>query len=489
MAERKKKRTIGRAIRLAGCAVLLLALVIGGMSLIKGYFILSPQVHLSVQGSQKQDIDAFSKYTDEGAVAMLGKTDLSDQIKTEGSVNTKVPGSYIVTYSLDYKGKHYTQQRTVRVVDRDAPELKLKGEDTVVVSRMELFDEPGYTAKDRCDGDLTDCVTVEQQKKDATTYRVVYQVADKAGNMAEAVRTLEIRDIVPPELELRGEEHMFVPRGDRFTDPGAVATDDADGDLTEAITCTGTVDTDAVGDYTLRYSVSDSAENRAEVKRTVTVYEESADNPNRIYLTFDDGPTEKVTPHILDVLEKNHIKATFFILKYSDEDKPILQRMINAGHTVGIHGYSHDYATIYSSEKAFMNSIQTLHDQVQKDFGYDAKVIRFPGGSSNTISADYKKGIMTCLTKRVEQEGYTYFDWNVDSSDANGNNVDASTIYESTTQGLFKDGNNVVLMHDSYYKTTTADALQKIIDYGHKNGYSFLPITADTTPCHHGVAN
>ena len=163
--------------------------------------------------------------------------------------------------------------------------------------------------------------------------------------------------------------------------------------------------------------------------------------------------------------------------------------MINEGHTVAIHGYSHDYAKIYASDEAFMQNIYKLRDRLLADFGYNATIIRFPGGSSNTVSASYNKGIMTRLAARVQQEGFSYFDWNVSSGDASATKRTKTQIYNAVVKGLRPGRNNVVLMHDAGGKQTTVDALQDIINYAKANGYVLAPITPGTAPVHHGIAN
>ena len=163
--------------------------------------------------------------------------------------------------------------------------------------------------------------------------------------------------------------------------------------------------------------------------------------------------------------------------------------MINEGHTVAIHGYTHDYATIYANDDAFMNNVYRLRDKLLADFGYNATIIRFPGGSSNTVSKAYNKGIMSRLVKRVEAEGFVYFDWNVSSGDASSGGKSSAQIYQNVVNGLRRGRGNVVLMHDSGAKRTTAGALQDIINYGKANNYTFLPLTPGTAPVHHGVAN
>ena len=206
-------------------------------------------------------------------------------------------------------------------------------------------------------------------------------------------------------------------------------------------------------------------------------------------LTFDDGPSDRVTPRVLDTLKEYNVHATFFIVNYGESGKALIRRMIDEGHTVAIHGYSHDYAAIYKSDEAFMQNIYRLRDRLRSDFGYEAAIIRFPGGSSNTVSRQYSVGIMSRLAQRVQAEGFTYFDWNVSSGDAAGTPASSGQIYNNVTSALRHGRSNVVLMHDAGAKGTTADALPDIIRYCLANGYSIQPITPATKPVHHGIAN
>ena len=207
----------------------------------------------------------------------------------------------------------------------------------------------------------------------------------------------------------------------------------------------------------------------------------------KVALTFDDGPSD-ITPEVLDILQENEIKATFFIVDYSEEDKSKIQRIIDEGHTLGLHGLSHDYAKIYSSVDAITENFIGLQKKILNDFDYNAIYIRFPGGASNTISKKYCDGVMTAATSKVEQEGFTYYDWNVDVNDA-GSARTANKVYDNFVAGIVPQRENVVLMHDGYGHQPTADALQKIIDYAKENGYVFSEITEDTIPVQHGVNN
>ena len=136
-----------------------------------------------------------------------------------------------------------------------------------------------------------------------------------------------------------------------------------------------------------------------------------------IYLTFDDGPSRN-TSYILDVLKSENVKATFFITgKGSDY---IIKREYEEGHSIGLHTYSHNYKAIYSKVDAYFKDIEAVNQRLCDITTTRSKIVRFAGGSSNTISRRYKKGIMSELTKEVIARGYKYYDWNIDSGDASG---------------------------------------------------------------------
>lgn len=207
-----------------------------------------------------------------------------------------------------------------------------------------------------------------------------------------------------------------------------------------------------------------------------------------ICLTFDDGPSLEITNQILDILQEKNVKATFFILDYDDEKLDIINREIEDGHTVALHGYSHDYATIYSSLEATTNNFVALQEKLYADTGYYSNFIRFPGGSSNTVSKKYCTGIMTEATQTLTEMGFVYFDWNVDSQDAGGAKS-AEEVYTNVTSTLVEGRTNVVLMHDASNKIYTLEALSSIIDYGLEHGFEFKSITQDTKVVQHNVNN
>lgn len=194
-----------------------------------------------------------------------------------------------------------------------------------------------------------------------------------------------------------------------------------------------------------------------------------------VYLTFDDGPT-KNTLQILDILKKNGVKATFFVIGQNPE---IYKKIVDEGHEIAIHTYSHDYKEIYASEEAFFKDLYKLRDLIKEYTGKDPKVTRFPGGSSNRKAS---KELKMKLINRLTKEGYVYQDWNCDSTDASGNKVPAAILAQKSIC-VPREVN--LLMHDSFAKTTTVEALQSIIDSYKSKGYIFDVLTIDSPRFQH----
>ena len=203
-----------------------------------------------------------------------------------------------------------------------------------------------------------------------------------------------------------------------------------------------------------------------------------------VYLTFDDGPSS-YTPQILDTLDKYGVKATFFV-KNGGKYNYLMKDIVNRGHSIGLHTYSHDYAKIYKSDTAYFNDLNKISDLVFEQTGVRTKIMRFPGGASNTVSRKYSKGIMSRLTKSVKQQGYVYFDWNCSNGDADGANTVQKQL-NFCSQYSKSASTVIVLMHDT--KKTTRDALPKIIEYYKSCGFKLGVITTSTPPIQHRVNN
>ena len=247
-------------------------------------------------------------------------------------------------------------------------------------------------------------------------------------------------------------------------------------------------DENIIADVETEKPAQTNGDSNQETSKKQDDVDQEADKKGVIYLTFDDGPSLDSTPKILDILKEENVKATFFLLNYTSAKEKLVKREVEEGNSIGIHGYSHKYKKIYQSEDAYMENLNKMQSKIEKSTGIKTTLTRFPGGSSNTISR-FNKGIMTKLTQKVQEEGYQYYDWNVDSGDAGGAKNEKQ-VYNNVINSLSKKRSNVVLMHDFSNNEKTIKELKKIIQYGKENGYEFRRITADCgLVMHHNVLN
>ena len=288
----------------------------------------------------------------------------------------------------------------------------------------------------------------------------------------------KLEDTSPPVVTLIDGEKNRIAVGSKWSDPGVDAYDIGS---EVSINTEGEADPNTVGEYTIKYTVSDESGNSTELTRIVNVIKPTG----TIYLTFDDGPSEH-TGRLLDVLKKYNVKATFFVTGRGDDN--YFKREYEEGHTVALHTNTHSYAYVYSSVDNYFADLQTISDRVKAQTGEESKLIRFPGGSSNLVSTryDHRSHIMTTLVNEVTARGYTYFDWNVDSNDAGGAKS-AEEVYGNVTSRLVVGGDSVVLQHD--VKGFSVDAVESIIQYGLEHDFIFKKLDKDSFTAHHGVNN
>ncbi|MBE6908219.1 MAG: peptidoglycan-N-acetylglucosamine deacetylase [Ruminococcaceae bacterium] len=349
------------------------------------------------------------------------------------------PGVYEVRYTAAYGKLTAGGAYPLRVVDTTPPELTVD-EDTLTAS-----------ARDRADGDLTDRVVVTDQGE-----KIVFSVTDSSGNRAE--KTV-LRDLTPPVLTL----------GDGLLDFTCV--DAKDGDLYDRVRLreSGGV---------LYYEAADRQGNVATAEKKI------AGSGHVAYLTFDDGPGP-YTAGLLDTLARYDVKATFFVVGRS-EYLDLLPRMKAEGHSIAAHTYSHDYARVYASVDSYFDDLDRVQQKIEEQVGERTALVRFPGGSSNTVSRQYTPGIMTQLSRMLGERGLVYFDWNVSGADTS-NIATTESVAGNIKNGIWGHDVSVVLQHD--VKDFSVAAVEEILRWGKENGVVFLPLTPESSTAHHRIGN
>lgn len=428
------------------------------------------------------------QYEEEGYTAI----DLCDGDITAKVTTTEANG--IVTYTVtDSSGNTATATRQIVYKDVIPPVITLTDGEITKTQLGQDYVDPGFVAVDECDGDITANVIVEGSVDGHAegAYTLTYKVADSSNNETVVTRKITVTDLIGPTLSLSGEKKMFIKVGSTYSEPGYSAIDNIDGDMTAQVSVSGSVDTSKMGSNTLTYTVTDSNGNTVTDSRYVYVYEKQAvsatQNPGDkvVYLTFDDGPS-KHTATLLNILDKYGVKATFFVTNQFPSQQGMIGEAHRRGHTIALHTYNHKFNEVYASEAAYYEDLQKIHDIAYAQTGVTPTIVRFPGGTSNTVSRKYCKGIMSTLADTLSYHGYFYCDWNVDSRDAAGaKSTDA--IASNVIAGIQKHNISIVLQHDIY--GNSVNAVEQIIFWGLENGYTFLPMTESTPMVHFPASN
>ena len=426
------------------------------------------------------EINIGTKYKDPGfkAYNLVGK--YNNKVKITGKVNTKKIGKYEIKYSYKFLFFKKKTTRIVMVLDKEAPTIKLEYDDEKICKNK--YKEYKYSAVDNYDGDLTDKVKVELKDN-----KLIYTVSDSSKNNTVLTKKITIKTDNKPTINLKGSQSISLYIGNEFKEPGYEASDECDGDLTNKVRVDGSVDKNKKGSYKITYTVFNSNETKTEVTRTVNIIDmpAAADGSGKtVYLTFDDGPGS-YTKSILDTLDKYGVKATFFVTNQYPAYQYLIAEEAKRGHTVAVHTYTHKY-NVYTSVDTYIDDFNKMNDVIEKQTGSKSKLFRFPGGSSNTISRKFSSGVVTRIASEMSNRGYVYFDWNVDSRDAE--NASSSVIYNSVINGVSRCGGScVVLMHD--VKGNTANILDSILAELKRRNYNFAVLTESSPTAHHKIAN
>lgn len=194
------------------------------------------------------------------------------------------------------------------------------------------------------------------------------------------------------------------------------------------------------------------------------------DGDKVIYLTFDDGPSSKVTPQILDILKKNNVRATFFLLGANVDKHPeVVSRMAREGHSLATHSYSHDMTYLYQNTDNFLDEINKSKTAITNVVGEEkfSGIFRFPGGAFRNERAEFKEALL--------ELNMPYVNWNCLTGDSETKNPISANLYNRAIRTANSAGQDslVLLMHDTNAKQATVDALPAIIKYFKDQGYRF----------------
>lgn len=449
----------------------LVLMIVPIIILISIYFL---TIHISFENIENVVINVFENYEDELPKACLkdifNKCIKKIEVTSLGTVDTNKIGTYEITYTA----KNKQIKKIISVLDTEKPVITIKDEEIIACPNTSDINI-SYTVSDNYTQDLK----VNKIIKDNN---LILEAIDSSGNKTTIIREINFLDNEKPKINLKGEKTIYLIKGEKYKEPGYEATDNCIKNMTEKVKVTNNININKVGKYEINYEASDGF-NKTVVNRIVYVYEKKPDisiGDKVIYLTFDDGPSV-YTKELLNILKEYNVKATFFVT--GNGNREYIKKAYNEGHSIGIHTYSHVYKNVYASEEAYFNDLEKVQKIIKEQTGEESRLVRFPGGSSNTVSR-FNKGIMTRLSKELERRGYKYFDWNVSSSDTVKSNSDdiANTVIRR-----LKKGNNVVLQHDTKYYSVKA--VRKIIEYGLANGYTFDKLDVTSPTVHHGINN
>ena len=468
---------------------LIVLLVVTGVNAFIIYNFLNPtrKVTVALLESENYSTEVKTDFNDPGYEVKVGKDVLDKKdytVEVKGEVDTSKLGEYELTYNIKYKHKTYEVKRKVNVVDTEAPTLNVENEKIEIdYCTKKEKSELKYSVVDNYDEDLTEKVTREEIEE-----KIVLTVEDSSGN--KTIKEVPIEYTAKPKdvLGLNGSANIYVVVGGTYEEQG-VKSEDGCGNKLGEVKTEGSVDTSKVGDYVITYIVNKNGKEE-KLTRTVHVVENVPIQNNEdgtgkvVYLTFDDGPGG-YTQSLLDILDKYpEVKVTFFVTNQFPKYNYLIGEEARRGHTVAVHTLTHKW-NIYTNVETYRDDFNKMNDIIEQQTGKRSQLFRFPGGSSNTISRNYSKGVVRAIAQAMQADGYVYFDWNVDSEDAAGAGTERA--YNNVVRGISRRNSSVVLMHDIH--KTSIPAAERIIQYGLEHGYTFKGLTTSSPTAHHGINN
>ncbi|MEG1475228.1 MAG: polysaccharide deacetylase family protein [Longicatena sp.] len=423
-------------------------------------------------------VEINNSYQPKDFISSLRNIEQKD-IHIKDSINTEKLG----TYELIYEAKNHKFKLSYIVVDKKKPIVEVQ------TQNVSIHEKPDASIFIKSIKDDTKTSVAFKEAYEFNTLgdkTITLVVTDEAKNTTEIQVLVHVltKDEVPPVIE---NVHDFTIKQGEDVDliKDVKAIDERDGNVKVNVD-KGSFDNQKPGTYKITYSAIDRAGNIAKKDATISVNDVNETSNKIIYLTIDDGPSAN-TPKILDILDRYQVKATFFVSAQCPDYLSYIKLAHSKGHAIGLHTYSHNYAQLYANDAAYFADLANIAAVVKEQTGSDSHIIRFPGGGSNTISANYSAGIMTRLAQAVSQKGYHYYDWNSSSGDGNSAVNSATLVANAKSYG----GGSPLMMltHDHSGSSSSVDALPSIIEYYKGLGYTFKVVDTSVPGYHHGINN
>lgn len=398
-------------------------------------------------------------------------------------INFSKPGKYPITYSYN----NIKTTITIELKDTIKPDLEIQELTIDLGMKVEARD----LIKTSYDSSRTEVKFKQNYQFNEVGDQNVEIIICRGNNCITKQSVVHIlpKDTTPPEII--GIRNLSVLKDSDIDLLSSVSVKDNQ-DASPILTIdSSNLDISKVGDYQITYHAKDRSLNTVKETCIVSVVENkkigtyNQTNEKVVYLTFDDGPSEN-TQKVLEILDVYDVKATFFVTGTNEEYYYLIKKAHDAGHTIGLHTYVHEYDQIYNSSSAYFSDLKRIEDLVYSQIGSIPKYIRFPGGSSNNVSKKYCHKIMSKLTKEVINRGYQYYDWNEDSEDGSGQ-LSVKQLIKNATAST--DNNIILLFHDANGKENSLKAIGPVIQYYQKKGYVFKGIDDSSYVVHHSVNN
>lgn len=428
-------------------------------------------------------IEISNKFDPKSNIQKVIGGSIKDVNVDTSKINFSKPGKYPITYSYN----NIKTTITIELKDTIKPDLETQELTIDLGMKVEARD----LIKASYDSNRTEVKFKQNYQFNEVGDQNVEIIICRGNNCITKQSVVHIlpKDTTPPEII--GIRNLSVLKDSDIDLLSSVSVKDNQDDNPILTIDSSNLDISKVGDYQITYHAKDRSLNTIKETCIVSVVENKTigsynqTNEKVVYLTFDDGPSEN-TQKVLEILDVYDAKATFFVTGTNEEYYYLIKKAHEAGHTIGLHTYVHEYDQIYNSSSSYFSDLKRIEDLVYSQIGSIPKYIRFPGGSSNNVSKEYCYKIMTKLTKEVINRGYQYYDWNEDSEDGSGE-LSVKQLIKNATAA--KDNNIILLFHDANGKENSLEALGPVIEYYQDKGYVFKGIDDSSYVVHHSINN